>query len=111
MGTAGEKGGKLEHNGRGAAPPSEHNKARAERRGLGVWPCTVSSASLVARARLHCSFVQCSFTSTETIRTIRDGEPRTSTSTFTQLLSSVCLSKLFCPNSKRHQYTQRYYSK
>ena len=32
--------------------------------------------------------VQCCFTSTETIRTIRDGEPRTATSTFTQLLSS-----------------------
>ena len=28
------------------------------------------------------------FTSTETIRTVRDEEPRTSTSTFTQLLSS-----------------------
>ena len=34
--------------------------------------------------------VQCCFTSTETIRTIRDGEPRTATSTFTQLLSFVC---------------------
>ena len=33
--------------------------------------------------------VQCCFTSTETIRTIRDAEPRTSTSTVTQLLSSV----------------------
>ena len=32
--------------------------------------------------------VQCCFTSTETVRTIRDGEPRTSTSTFTQRLSS-----------------------
>ena len=32
--------------------------------------------------------VQCCFPSTETIRTIRDGEPRTATSTFTQLLSS-----------------------
>ena len=32
--------------------------------------------------------VQCCFTSLETIRTIRDGEPRTATSTFTQLLSS-----------------------
>ena len=30
----------------------------------------------------------CSVTSTETIRTVRDGEPRTATSTFTQLLSS-----------------------
>ena len=29
----------------------------------------------------------CCFTSTETIRTVRDGEPRTITSTFTQLLS------------------------
>ena len=35
--------------------------------------------------------VQCCFT--ETIRTIRDGEPRTATSTFTQLLSSVLLFK------------------
>ena len=32
--------------------------------------------------------VQFCLTSTETKRTIRDGEPRTSTSTFTQLLSS-----------------------
>ena len=32
--------------------------------------------------------VQCCFTSTETIRTIRDGEPRTATSSLTQLLSS-----------------------
>ena len=34
-------------------------------------------------------FFRCCFTSTETIRLIRDGEPRTATSTFTQLLSSV----------------------
>ena len=34
------------------------------------------------------TYVQCCFTSTETIRLIRDGEPRTATSTFTQLLSS-----------------------
>ena len=33
--------------------------------------------------------VQRCFTSTETVRTVRDGEPRTATSTFTQLLSSV----------------------
>ena len=32
--------------------------------------------------------VQCYFTSTENARTIRDEKPRTSTSTFTQLLSS-----------------------
>ena len=30
---------------------------------------------------------QCGITSTETVRTIRDGEPRTAISTFTQLLS------------------------
>ena len=33
--------------------------------------------------------VHCRFTSTETIRTIRDGEPRTATTTLTQLLSSM----------------------
>ena len=31
---------------------------------------------------------QCCLTSTETIRTVRDGDPRTATSAFTQLLSS-----------------------
>ena len=32
--------------------------------------------------------VQCCFTSAESVRTIRDGEPRTTTSTFTQLMNS-----------------------
>ena len=32
--------------------------------------------------------VQCCFRSTETVQTIRDGEPRMATSTFTQILSS-----------------------
>ena len=36
--------------------------------------------------------VQCCFMSTETVPTVSDGEPRTSTSTFTQILSSVRLS-------------------
>ena len=36
-------------------------------------------------------FFKCCFTSTETIRTTRDGEPRTATSTFTQLRSSNAL--------------------
>ena len=35
--------------------------------------------------------IQCCFTSTETIRLTRDGEARTATSTFTQLLSSARL--------------------
>ena len=42
---------------------------------------------------LQFTSVQCRFTSTETIRTIRDGEPRTATSTFTQLLSSLWSTK------------------
>ena len=33
--------------------------------------------------------VHCCFKSTETVRTVRDGVPRTSISTFTQLLSSA----------------------
>ena len=36
---------------------------------------------------------KCCFTSAETVRTIWDGEPRTSTSTFTQLLSAECQCK------------------
>ena len=32
---------------------------------------------------------QCCFTSTETVKTIRDGEPRTATSAFSQLLSTA----------------------
>ena len=36
---------------------------------------------------------QCCFTSTETVRTIRDGEPRTATSTFTQIMSSGLVSE------------------
>ena len=35
------------------------------------------------------SFVQCCFTSTETVPTIRDGEPRTPTSTFTRTIPEL----------------------
>ena len=41
--------------------------------------------------RSRFSSVQCCFTSTETVRTVRVGELRTPTSTFTQLLNSDCL--------------------
>ena len=37
--------------------------------------------------------VQCWFTSIETIRTVRDREPRTATVTFTQLLPELCSSE------------------
>ena len=40
--------------------------------------------------------VQCFFTSTESIRLIRDGEPRTAISTFTQLLNSESSVPAFC---------------
>ena len=40
--------------------------------------------------------VQCCLTSTETVRTIRDGEPRAATSTLTQLLSSEVRLLLQC---------------
>ena len=51
---------------------------------------------VLGRVNLPRSSVQCFFTSTaETIRTIRDREPRTSTSTFTQLLSSVSVQCCF----------------
>ena len=55
--------------------------------------CT-SSKSAGELKRRHCShystlLLQCCFTSTETIRLIRDGVPRTADSTFTQLQSSA----------------------
>ena len=45
------------------------------------------SCSSWALPELHVH-VHCCFMSTETVQTMRDGDPRTSTSTFTQLLSS-----------------------
>ena len=41
-----------------------------------------------ASIRAVFNLLMCCFTSTETVRTIRDGEPRTTTSTFTQFLGS-----------------------
>jgi len=43
--------------------------------------------------RLTVVQVQCCFTSTETVGTVRDGEPRTATSTFTQLLMELGAAK------------------
>ena len=45
-------------------------------------------SDLLLTYRMSYVQVQCCFTFTETIRTIRDGEPRTATWTFTQLLFS-----------------------
>ena len=42
----------------------------------------------IIHAETH-SLAQCCFTATETVRIIRDGEPGTATTTFTQLLSSA----------------------
>ena len=57
--------------------------------------CLGSRRSLEIIYRRGTVRVQCCFTSTETVRTIRDGEPRTATSTFTQLLSSVKTVSVF----------------
>ena len=48
-------------------------------------------------------FRLCCFTSTETIRTIRDGEPRTATSTSTQLLSSEMYTSSYLYQQRPHQ--------
>ena len=48
---------------------------------------TAGSPSIVCDPQF--SSVQCCLTSTETMRTVRDGEPRTATSTFTQF-SELC---------------------
>ena len=40
--------------------------------------------------------IHCCFTSTETMRFTRDGEPRTATSTFRQLLNSQYISLIVC---------------
>ena len=39
--------------------------------------------------------VLCCYTSSQTVRTVRDGEPRTSTSSFTQLPSSVVTRRIY----------------
>ena len=80
-------------------------------RGVGGWRCPAAKRfrshfihTLIMGIRTRgwrivvflCKTVQCCFTSTETLRTIRDGEPRTATSTFTQLLSSDRSLAQFC---------------
>ena len=70
---------------------SYQNKSHQSIGGYGMFnvrkafTCTLCSRN---RDSSEKATVQCCFTSTETIRTIRDGEPRTATSTFTQLLTS-----------------------
>ena len=54
-----------------------------------VGPCRVVYAVLCAPCTRQMDSVQCCFAFTETLQTIRDGEPRSATSTFTQLLSSA----------------------
>ena len=54
------------------------------------------SASMGPWGQCCAAQVHCCFTSTETIRTIRDREPSTDTSTFTQVLSSTGVSVLSC---------------
>ena len=51
-------------------------------------PCSLLRPSTVHRQSPVDLVSKCCFTSTETIRTVRDGEPRAATSTFTQILTS-----------------------
>ena len=53
---------------------------------------TINRQHVYSGLSLNSVRVQCCFTSTETVQTIRDGEPRRSSSTFTQLLSSESLN-------------------
>ena len=54
-----------------------------------IGPCWVVCAVLCAPCTRQMDIVQRCFAFTETLQTIRDGEPRSATSTFTQLLSSA----------------------
>ena len=62
----------------------------------------------------HQDQVQCCLTSTETIRTIRDWEPRTATSAFTKILSSECCFNssfyLLCLHAWLHLMTRTFTS-
>ena len=75
-------------------------KRKKSRSGFELRFFCLPAQSLTARPSRLTSFrrnavqvcsVLCCFTSTESVRTIRDGEPRTSTSTFTLHLSSEIL--------------------
>ena len=58
---------------------------------------TVRTATSTFIQLLSPMFVQCCFTSTETVGVIRDGEPRTATSAFSQPLNSRFPFKVRCP--------------
>ena len=51
------------------------------------------------------SVIQCYFTSTETIRIIRDGEPRAFISTFKELLGSVILCWVYVHRNNKESRT------
>ena len=62
---------------------------------------------LLPQSHIRFSFL-CCCTSTETIRLIRDGEPRTATSTFTQLLSSDTTTEIVSVLLYIHRNHQAY---
>ena len=69
------------------SPPHHHIAFRTRPEPFRVCSVRVSQ-SVACTTHGLLLLVQCRFTSVETIRTIRDREHRTATSTFTQLLSS-----------------------
>ena len=68
--------------------PVLHSKKDMKVQFLSVLMQLTSSIACVHLDQVGVTFLALLFTSTETIRTILDGEPRTATSTFTQLLTS-----------------------
>ena len=57
---------------------------------------------------LYTAFVQCCFTSTETVQIIRDGEPRTATSPDLWLCTVICYCVLSDPHTA-HGFSARQY--
>ena len=65
----------------------KESRSRESNRGLSAYQPTRLTARPNRLTPLEGFQFQCCFTSTETVRLIRDGEAPTATSTFTQLLS------------------------
>ena len=72
-----------------ATAPKTHGSWKRTKQSCVVPPSLSTGPTALPGSNCAASVqVQCCFTSTETIRTIRNGEPRTATSLFTQLLIS-----------------------
>ena len=57
------------------------------------------SQGIARRYSWYCSFVYCSFTSTETVRTVRGGALTAGTPVLFRHVSNAKLSRVFCPSN------------